>query len=620
MLAHERYPTDLVVTREDFIQSGWKEVISGLERDNHISRYSALSAAERRAFDDGQLSRGKVLFTLGKVLFILRDACSGRELPEDTTEAEIAFFTEEDITEAEIAFSAEIVDEIDDPWLKAHLAHLVWNYQCPRDNMKFALDAIDSYRSIPLDAETWVWADEFWNRAIRLALSIKKSGHRHLSAAIEDDIIQKFESATCEGRYFGRALANLLKSNKLGKSRAVAIATKLKSMALGFESDNEYSVAVDYYQAAADWFKSAGDTAKFIEMIIRKAESLVKKGDDRLCSEESSPLAAANSYEAAIDTLHWLKKKSKMSESELSTYQVDERIDELMLRREELLKQGISEIEPITVDVTEEFNQFSEAACAAVTGKDHIEALKKFVNLRSIIGSIVDVDELTSHTVNELRNSVASSIFSTTTLSADGRVTSNHPPISANPSFDDPAVRAQVEEDYMLDVSFFVSAALLPALQVIRQEHCLEPELFFSIVEHSPLVQSERTQTFGKGLIKGYNGNFDEAFRDLYPQIEHLIRSHLKQCGVNTRKRKNGGDEEQPLGWLLYQDKTEEIFGKNLLFELRTLFHPHRNDQAHGLIDDTSGPSPCDVYIWWLLLRLVFSSSDFQSEKESPNA
>ena len=576
MMTHERYPADLVVTKEDFLQSGWKEAISGLERSSHTIRCSALLDAERRAFDDGQLSRGKVLS-------ILRNACSWGELPEDVTELP------EGVTEAEIAFFAEIVDEIDDPWLKAHLAHLVWHYQRPR-NIKFALEAIDSYRSIPLDDETWVWvwADGFWDRAIRLALSIKKSGRRHRSA-IEDDIIQKLESATCAGIYFGRELANLLKSNGLGKSRATEIATKLESMALGFESDNEHSVAADYYQAAADWFESSGDTSKFVEMILRKAESLVKKEDDQLSSEKPSYLVAVHFYEVAIDTLHWLKEKSKIAKSELSTYQVDERIDELMLRQEELLTQGISELEPIRVDITEEeFNQFSATACAAVTGKDHIEALYKFANLRSM----VDIDKLISRTVSRRRrrNRIAS------------------------------AVRAQVVETYMIYVSLLAKATLLPALKVIRQEHCLDPELFFSIAEHSSIVPPRRIQAFGKGLLAGYNDDFDVAFRVLSPEIENLIRSHLKQCGVNTRKRKNGGYEERPLGWLLRHNKTEEIFGKNLLFELRTLFHPHRNDQAHGLIDDTSSPSHYDVYIWWFLLRLVFNSSTFQSERESPNA
>ena len=214
---------------------------------------------------------------------------------------------------------------------------------------------------------------------------------------------------------------------------------------------------------------------------------------------------------------------------------------------------------------------------------------------------MVDIDKLASRAVKRLR-------------------TYNHLPISANLSFDDPAIYDQVVEYYMIYVAFFAKAALLPALKVIRQEHCLEPELFSSIAEHSPLVQSERTQAFGKGLFAGYNGDFDVAFQVLSPQIENLIRSHLKQCGVNTRKRKNGGYEERPLGWLLRHNKTEEIFGKDLLFELKTLFHPHRNDQAHGLIDDTSSPSHYDVYIWWLLLRLVFNSSNLQSEGESPNA
>ena len=256
MLADERYPTKLVVTKKDFFQSGWKEAISGRDRWNHTIRCSALFDAERKALDDGQLSRGKVLF-------ILRNACSWGELPEDVTELP------EGVTETEIDFFAKIVSEIDDPWLKAHLAHLVWHYQRPC-NIKFALDAIDSYRSIPLNAENMVWANNFWNRAICLARSIKNNDRL---SAIEDDIIQTFESATCEGVYFGRDLANLLKPKEIGKSRATEIATKLKLMALDFESDNKHSVAADYYQAAADWFKSPDDTAKFVKMIRRKAES-----------------------------------------------------------------------------------------------------------------------------------------------------------------------------------------------------------------------------------------------------------------------------------------------------------------------------------------------------------
>ena len=145
---------------------------------------------------------------------------------------------------------------------------------------------------------------------------------------------------------------------------------------------------------------------------------------------------------------------------------------------------------------------------------------------------------------------------------------------------------------------------------------------FFSIAEYSPIVPPERTRTFGKGLLAGYNGDFEVAFQILFPQIENLIRFHLKQHGVNTRYRckKDGVYKELTLGPLLCHKKTAEIFGKNLFFELKTLFRPRRNDQAHGLIDDTSSPSHYDVYIWWLMLRLVLNSSNLQSEGESPNA
>ena len=71
-------------------------------------------------------------------------------------------------SETDVAFFAEIVETIDDPWLKARLADLVWLKQRPR-NHQFALAAIDSYRAIPLDTETWLrGGKQCWQRAIGL--------------------------------------------------------------------------------------------------------------------------------------------------------------------------------------------------------------------------------------------------------------------------------------------------------------------------------------------------------------------------------------------------------------------------------------------------------------------
>ena len=57
----------------------------------------------------------------------------------------------------------------------------------------------------------------------------------------------------------------------------------------------------------------------------------------------------------------------------------------------------------------------------------------------------------------------------------------------------------------------------------------------------------------------------------------------------------------------------EEVFGKDLVFELKALFcdpfgHNLRNELAHGLLDDGDCRSAASIYAWWLGLKLVFNT------------
>jgi hypothetical protein len=60
-----------------------------------------------------------------------------------------------DFQQSDVVLFSEFVEDVDDPWLRARLADLVWLLVKPR-SPKHALLAIDSYRQIPLDAETWI--------------------------------------------------------------------------------------------------------------------------------------------------------------------------------------------------------------------------------------------------------------------------------------------------------------------------------------------------------------------------------------------------------------------------------------------------------------------------------
>ena len=198
----------------------------------------------------------------GKALLLLAHACSMRFLPDSINEPFRPFLSmdgcrpiiSDEFPEADISFFSQIVDEIDDPWLKARLADLVWVTQHPRQP-NFALVAIDSYRLIPLDENTW-WSggEKCWQRAIVLARMLGAGAGNRL-AQMESSIIDAFQLTTRLNGFYGYKLANLLRSNALGRKHSTMIATHLELLAQEFEHECKYYKAREYFRSSADWFK-----------------------------------------------------------------------------------------------------------------------------------------------------------------------------------------------------------------------------------------------------------------------------------------------------------------------------------------------------------------------------
>jgi hypothetical protein len=151
----ERYPANTKIRIEDFRSCAWQKAFASADSRGYSGTSQALTTAARKAIDDGEVSHGKVLWLLSDACSMMLDAKSTNEpfrplmigagkrsaLPEDFTPDELALF-------------AQVAGEIDNPWLRARLADLVWFAQRLRDP-KFALLAIDSYIEVPLDADTW---------------------------------------------------------------------------------------------------------------------------------------------------------------------------------------------------------------------------------------------------------------------------------------------------------------------------------------------------------------------------------------------------------------------------------------------------------------------------------
>ncbi|MDR2015208.1 MAG: DUF4209 domain-containing protein [Azoarcus sp.] len=599
-MTSERYPADLIVTAQDFAESGWEAVLGKATRDGYISMSPAFSAAAREAMEAGQEKHGKVLW-------LLAYACSMMLSPSSLNEPFKPYadflgcrsVIPDDLADADIQFYSEIVDLVDDAWLKARLADLVWLKQAPR-NPAFALKAIDAYRSIPLDTETCLHGGrECWERAIQLALMLGAGADARLED-METSFLALLDSAKTDDGNLALWLANLLKKNKLAKSNRSCIAQKLEGLARDFAGKGGLLSARNFFSVSADWYELDQNKTKATEMTVEVAEGYAKEATANTLAGNPSHMTAAHFYEKAIQTYRTIPNNQRDS------YRVNERIDELHAQLDDAGEKTLSEMkvtETQEIDIT----KLVDGARNSVSGKTANDALFSFVNLCSI----GKVDEQRNSALMLINQSFLTNFFSATVFSQDGRVIAKRPSMIEDKEM---TVHMEMIRGYTTRVNIVSCGYIMPALEVLLLEHRLCEADFVNLAKQSPLIPIERAGLFGKALFAGYDRNFVTALHLLIPQIEHMVRVHLKNAGAKTTHLDvNGIETENGLSTLIDLPEAEQIFGKDLVFEFKALFcdgfGPNlRNQLAHGLLDEGACFSPPVVYAWWLALKIVFNT------------
>ena len=194
------------------------------------------------------------------------------------------------------------------------------------------------------------------------------------------------------------------------------------------------------------------------------------------------------------------------------------------------------------------------------------------------------------------------------------------------------AIWAQMVSQYNLTAGIVVQCRIWPALETLILEHRITEHEIVLMCRHSPIVPPGRAQLVGKAIYAGLNRDFVTAIHLVVPQVEHLVRYHLNNIGVETTVIDNEGIvTEVGLSALIQNKEVAEIFGEDLAFALKALFcdshGPNlRNELAHGLMGYEKSMSVSSVYAWWLLLKIVFNTywkrqnpSGDQDEVSSPD-
>ena len=597
-------PDSSELTQEDFIRCGWREIIGNTQIDSCVKVYEEFDKSYKEAYQDGDLLRAKVLLILAGACsmmltnkspskpFVPRWEFDGRSSP-----------TPDWFSESDIKFLAEILDNIDQPMLKGRIADLVWLKKTPTD-YKFALEAIDNYRSLDLNPETW--ATEIgagWRRAMALTKMMRTAAGDRIEE-METNIRTKFNSATKEDKLFGHWLAETLKEFALGSNLEESIAKKLETLAHELEGEGDFYAGRDYFRLAGEWFGAAGLDSKQTDMTVGVAEGYVKEAKARMSSDTPSALVAVEFYDNAIQTYREISRRERQAR------QIDLKIDELIHLHQEAGELALGEMKTVStpgLDISEMVQQ----SRATVGGKTPIEALNNLASQNH-----TDVRELRKSAQENLKRFPFVALTSQTILSEDGRVAAKSPGILkfGSSDKDEPALWAQMIQEHGIRAQLQVIGCILPALEVMHIEHRFQESDFIALARNSPAVPPGREELFGKALFSGYERDFTTALHLLAPQIEHMVRYRLKSVGViTTHTDPTGIEDEKGLSALVESAEFQQIFGEDIAFEIEALLSSHfganlKNNVSHGLLTYQQCNSVESIYAWWLGLKIVFKT------------
>jgi hypothetical protein len=165
-----------------------------------------------------------------------------------------------------------------------------------------------------------------------------------------------------------------------------------------------------------------------------------------------------------------------------------------------------------------------------------------------------------------------------------------------------------------MEIGVKVPALIWPAFEIFLEEHQIVESELVDIAINSSAVPRERAQLFAKGLFYGFEMDFVSALFILVPQVEHLVRWHLKKAGVTTTTlSKDGIESENGLSALVDIPEVSKIFGADFQFELKALFCSAygfnlRNEVAHGLLSYGQCESSRSIFCWAFCLRFVINT------------
>lgn len=508
----------------------------------------------------------------------------------------------DDLTDEQLNFVADVYTEIADPMVRARFADLFWLCVNPK-KIAYAQTAIQSYMLLQIDPITWHHDVGYcWERCVKLA---RQTNNTHSIKAIEELLENAFKENYPDSAFMNLWLAEMIQRHHLLDSQLLQIAEELIGHAILFYSSCDYYQARQYLSLAEQIFKKGNQSNGWLNCLVLIAECFELEGNSLIEGISQSSISANSNYESA---LHAYRQIPNSHREELG---IAEKISQIKEKITDTGHQVLSEMrffELPGIDISE----VRKASINHVKGKQDLNhSMLYFTGFPSPI-----YKDLRSATMYNLQEHPLASMFGSVHYSEGGRVVAKIPAVGLGSELENELViyNKTIQSFNQIGLQLIVEANIVPALNQILSEFRVTKEHLMQICYSSPIVPEGREYLMASALWSGFEHDFRNSIHLLAPQVEHLIRTRFKDNGVNTSTIGiDGIDNENGLSTLLRHERSEDILGEDLLFELKAVFTESiganlRNGVAHGLLNDQSSGSHASVYAWWMILRLIVRS------------
>lgn len=398
----------------------------------------------------------------------------------------------------------------------------------------------------------------------------------------------------------------LLKHRRGEPAVCVEIAERAATVS---ETSGDLRRAATYLELKATWQRRMNDEAGAYTTLTRIGENSVKAATQAASGENPTFGEAVMHAQRALEALKKVpgtRERRRAIHMNLLKYQ----------------KQSMNELKRFeaTKDVTE-LVKSSENLVSGKQASDALVTLALAYRPRS-------VNELRKNVKEQAGEHPISYLFSSVILTNQGRVAAQRGSLlGGTPEETEAALVAEMSQNLTMHHSLLGQALIEPARRIIIYEHNIREAQFRLLLSQSPFVPRGREALYAKGLWAGLYGDFTTSTHILIPQIEHSVRILLAQrAGALTSSLKSDGvQDELDLNTMLRMSESNDVFGEDIAFDLRTLLIERfgsnlRNRFAHGLMHQHELQSYEGAYLWWISLYLCLAPivvSELQEALES---